>query len=263
MKRLIFTLLALCLALSASAQVQSKWFVVGTITSAGNQGGGVYAVTVSINTDQSGNGYNGSDVMAGYRAVTAVGRNYSVTSVTTSGATSVTITVQNLEVVSLAPSGRIVLYEYSAANPYIPVGAINSPGISAAFSSVIVNHNFQIIPTGGGLSTISTDATLTGDGSAGDPVKVDTTLIATQNYVITTIDATGQMSVELYATGGESTLSIPFQINTSKPLIFTRNGVGQSIGDATRQVTLSGTTFTINGQALESGERIRAMVFPN
>lgn len=261
--RALFTTLLLCLALSASAQVQSKWFAVGDITSATNQGGGAYSANITLSSDQSGNGYNGTSLTAGYRAITSAGRNYSVTSITTPGATTLTIVLQNLEAVAIAPTGRVVLYEYSGTDPYIPVGAINSSGVSSAFSAIIINHNFKTVPTGGGgAGTVSTDATLTGDGATGTELKVDTTIIATRNYVLTTIDATGQKSVEFYATGGETSLSIPFQIDATKPMVFERNGQGLSIG-ASRQVTLSGTTFNINGPALEAGERIQAIVFQN
>jgi hypothetical protein len=99
---------------------------------------------------------------------------------------------------------------------------------------------------------------LTGAGTLADKVRVDTSLISTINNVTTTVLAYGQQTVKLNALGGETTLVIPFQIDTSRPILFTRNGQGLEIGT---EVTLSGTTFTIQGPALEAGERIAAFLF--
>lgn len=110
--------------------------------------------------------------------------------------------------------------------------------------------------TGGG--GIEFGSGLTGAGTLADKVRVDTSLISTINNVTTTVLAYGQQTVKLNALGGETTLVIPFQIDTSRPILFTRNGQGLEIGT---EVTLSGTTFTIQGPALEAGERIAAFLF--
>lgn len=111
--------------------------------------------------------------------------------------------------------------------------------------------------TGGG-SSIEFGSGLIGAGTIGDRVRVDTALISTISNVTTTVLDYGQKTVKLSALGGETTLVVPFQIDTSRPILFTRNGQGLEVGT---EVTLSGTTFTIQGPPLEAGERIAAYLF--
>lgn len=282
MIRSIYIVLLLCFATSLSAQVQSKWFVVGDVTNAINQGGGEYAISTTVNTDQSGNGYSGSDVMAGDRIITATGRNYSITSVTTSGATSMTLVVQNLEATPISPSGRILLYSYSASDPYVPVGAINFTGISAAFSAIITNHNFESIPASSGSGSVSTDATMTGDGTLGSPLALVPANIATSTlnndagFLTTEVDAdaTNELNVftrpadqnavtgtnaggtfsvigdyhndEIEVVGGASSVTLPAApVLTATDVYFTRNGVvyKASATDGAEYFFLSGTTL--------------------
>ncbi|MTB53042.1 hypothetical protein [Lewinella sp. W8] len=113
-----------------------------------------------------------------------------------------------------------------------------------------------------GAQTVDTDATLTGDGTPGATLGVNTATIATRQHVETEILANGLRQITYTATGGESTVVIPFQIDNTKPMVFNRNGVGLSIGSG-KNVTLSGTTFTINLQPLDAGEEIKILLYEN
>lgn len=107
---------------------------------------------------------------------------------------------------------------------------------------------------GTATQAVTSDATLRGDGTSNAPLRVDTAnVIATRTYVATQILANSLRSNEISPTATVSSVSIGYQVDTSRPEFVYRNGQLLKQGLA---YTRAGTTyfFTIS---LRSGETIR------
>jgi hypothetical protein len=111
-----------------------------------------------------------------------------------------------------------------------------------------------------GISSVLSDATLAGTGITGSVLRVDTSIVSSRNFVINSINSAAEQQVEYTAMGGETTIVIPFAIDTDKPVKVMRNGVNQSVGSG-KLVTLAGTTFTFNSAALSAGEYLQIYLY--
>jgi len=100
---------------------------------------------------------------------------------------------------------------------------------------------------------VTSNATLRGDGTADDPLRVDTTIIATRAHVRTEILANGLQQSIVNPVGGESSVSIGYQINTARPDFVYRNG---QLLEKDLTYTRAGTTYFFT-TPLKNEETIR------
>lgn len=91
-------------------------------------------------------------------------------------------------------------------------------------------------------------------------LAVQRALNTVPQMIVTAIDSLGQQYIEYDAVGGETSIVIPFQIDTSRPIAFQRNGLTQSLGIG-KLVRLSGTTFIIQSTPAQAGEYFQIYLY--
>jgi hypothetical protein len=168
-----FLLLAcLAFATDASAQLETRFSMAATITDVSSPTATTHQATLTMQADQLGAGYLANQVQVGWRLLTATGREYEITAVPSSNFSSATVTLLEIEGTTLGPSGVGVVYEYDGTTRMIPPLPANAQGISQALLARMLIHNFEVATQelAGGSSTVETQAPVTGDGSAGNPI---------------------------------------------------------------------------------------------
>lgn len=112
---------------------------------------------------------------------------------------------------------------------------------------------------GGGGGSVVTDNTLSGNGSEGIPLKVDTTLIATRTWTETELNNRAEIQLTYYATTGVSSIALPDTPDANYPLKISRMGAVQSVDrgvDTGRDWRIQGSTITPKYRAISAGETI-------
>lgn len=110
----------------------------------------------------------------------------------------------------------------------------------------------------GDQDVVTDGSTLDGDGTPGDPLGVNTTIIASVSYVTGEFDSRIEREVEFEATVSTSTVVLPTQVDTRYPVwVFRGAAFNRSAFSGTdRDWTISGTTATSNYRPLKVGEHI-------
>ena len=95
------------------------------------------------------------------------------------------------------------------------------------------------------ISSVTSDATLSGLGTIATPLSVDTTLIASKEYLANELDDRIEVYKTIVASGNTTSLSIDFLPDTRYPILLFVNGILWS-QDAAADFTLTGSTLNLN-----------------
>ena len=139
---------------SVSAQVDNRFVLVGSLSDQVVVDDSTYTVSVSYETDQTGNSYLANQVEVGWRIVTSSKRMYRISAINSASFFSANFTVVELPGTNGSPTGISETYQYDGTTERIPIAPQNASGISAAFAAILHTHNVE---NGGG------------SGGGGDP----------------------------------------------------------------------------------------------
>lgn len=113
--------------------------------------------------------------------------------------------------------------------------------------------------TDDGLTEVFHDNTILGTGISADPLRVDTTLIATQSYTENEINKRIEVEYFYSPTNATSTIVLPFLPDTRYPIQLSRKGLLNTVsrtGSVNSDWRLNGSTLTANYRGLSVGEPI-------
>ena len=107
--------------------------------------GDSYTVTLQFLADQTGGAFLATDIVVGWRVLTANQQLYEITALGTVTLSAADVTLLDLSGTSGTPSGAALVYQYDGSSEAIPFVPVNSTGISAALSAVIATHNAGVV----------------------------------------------------------------------------------------------------------------------
>jgi len=138
--------------------------------------------------------------------------------------------------VSIITAADSNLYYIDGAGDYVQLsgGPVNWDDIINTPSNVV-----------NAISSVTSDATLSGLGTISTPLSVDTTLIASREYLANELDDRIEVYKTIVASGNTTSLSIDFLPDTRYPILLFVNGILWS-QDAAADFTLTGSTLNLN-----------------
>jgi lysophospholipase L1-like esterase len=177
MKKYLFLALFFAIGISLSAQLSRQFFLVGAFQSSTVVNDSTYTVTIIFQADQTGQGYLPTQITTAHRVIDTNGKTYRVSAVVSSNFTEATLTLVERGS-NGAPLGAGYVYNPFPDTEIVPVPPSNAVGISAALLSAILTHNAENTGSGGGSTEQADGATILGDGTPGDPFRVNTDTVA-------------------------------------------------------------------------------------
>lgn len=113
--------------------------------------------------------------------------------------------------------------------------------------------------TDDGLTEVTSDPTLTGTGTIGDPMAVNTSLIATRTWTETELDNRIEVELQFRPTSQASSVSLPFTPDPRYPIRVFRNAAFNTVSKTTpngSDWSLSGSTLTSTRRAVDPDEQV-------
>jgi hypothetical protein len=129
-----------------------------------------FTFTATHPGDQSGQGWNPTDIEVGYRVVDGQARVYEVLSIS-ADFTSSSGVLKELQDKNIGPAGVGYFYRPIPGSEKVPVPPGGNLGLAPSTLAKIATHN-ALNGGSGGAGTITTDDTFAGDGSSGDPLRI-------------------------------------------------------------------------------------------
>jgi len=167
--RFLLLTATLFISLAASAQMETRWRMAGTFSSAPVVvDDSTYQVSITFRSDQTANSYLPLGLQTGWRLVTGSRKMYRISAINNSTFSSANLDIVEVGTTNGAPNGLVQVYEYDGSLETIPDLPVNSTGTTAQLSAAIITHNAEVAGSGGG--TVSTSPEIQGDGSPGDPL---------------------------------------------------------------------------------------------
>lgn len=138
---------------------------------------------MDLQSDQSGQGYLGTDVQPGWRIITSTGRLYRIDSVYSANFQEVSLSVTGIKGTSQPPNGVGMVFQYDGSKETIPVLPQNSSGLPSNLTAAILTHNAETAsgieaPNYGRIRYVNKAAGDNATAEPGNPLRPYVTAVA-------------------------------------------------------------------------------------